>query len=325
MVRRPFAPALAAALLLAGCKTNHHVTEPPPASPVVPESAPTAAAPEATAGAGRVAELRAQADRLTARVAEDRQTLDTLRSERGGLTDRYFDQSSTIGARLQAGTTPGSPELIAAWQQLHQTLSGLDDSAVKLAELKTRVAADSAEAGYFASSVNAAQSLESEADRAPLAEIQTQAKTDHEALDRLAADAAGDLTRLTDALMGEHRNFPTLLRSIEVGEVVDNAPAAAEAAPATAPAAAPPTPAPSPAPLPPAHETAPLPPPTPAQHDPALVVSVVQSPAEYEPALYKVATTALEKSRNANLEVVAVLPGQGPPTGRAIATEAAKH
>jgi hypothetical protein len=325
MLRHRLALPLASLALLSACH------EPQRASAPGPAAAPVAAGPQ-SALSGRVAEFRTQSDQLTAKVAQDRQALDDLRSQRSQLSGQYFDEVSSINARLQAGTTPGNPQLMATWQQAQSTLTALDEAVTKLSDLGAKLSADSAEAGYLANSVRAAFSLEGavEADHAALAEIQSQASSNQVVLDRLLADVADDVNRQTDALAVEHRNLPTLLRAIEVGELLGNglgnvprAAAARPGAPATrVQPLPPPEPEPAPAPLPaPVAEVKPKP----AQHTPQLVVAAAQSPAEYEPALYKVASAALQRSRTATVEVVAVLPSQGPPTSRALATETARH
>jgi TolA-binding protein len=324
MVRRGSAHSLVLLALLAACTDQQH------RGGQAAAPAPIAAAPQ-SAVSGKVAEFRAESDRLSAKVTEDRQALDDLRARRTQLSGIYFDQVSTINARLQAGTTPGNPELMATWQQAQGALTGLDESVTKLSDLGARLSSDSAEAGYLANSVRAAFSLEGalETDHAQLADIQSQASSNQVVLDRLLADVADDVNRQTDALAVEHRNLPTLLHAIEVGELLggslSNASGGHErAAPAVEPeplpAAAPPT---EPAPEP--EIAAAPPPPKPSKPTPQLVVVATQSPAEYEPALYKVAAASLQRSRTASVEVVAVLPSQGPPTARALATEAARH
>jgi hypothetical protein len=310
-------PALSGAFLivLAACSDQHRAAPPAPVAPApsVPQSALS----------GRVAEFRDQSDRLTAKVNADRQALDDLRTQRGQLSGRYFDLVSTINARLQAGTTPGNPELMQVWQQAQATLTSLDDAVTKLSDLGAKLSADSAEAGYLANSVRGAFALEGafESDHAALAEIQSRASSNQVILDRLLADVADDVNRQTDALAVEHRKLPTLLRAIGAGELLSSEPGAATGGFHSPP---PPSRVTLPPPAPPAGPVADAAPKQ-SHHTPQMVVTAAQSPAEYEPALYRVASAALQRSPNAAVEVVAVLPSQGPPTGKALATEAVRH
>ena len=320
MLRCRFVPALAAIALLAACTdAQHRAGGPGPVPAAAPPPTPQSAV------SGRVGEFRTESDRLTAKVNEDRKALDDLRAQRGALSGEYFDHVSAINARLQAGTTPGNPELMAVWQQAQSTLSGLDDAVTKLSDLGARLSTDSAEAGYLANAVRAAFSLEGavEADHAQLADIQSQASSNQVVLDRLLADVADDINRQTDALAVEHRNLPTLLRAIEVGELLGgNLSNGSGGRPRPGPPVeSAPLPAPAPAP---AREPLVIAS-KPAQHRPELVIAAAQSPAEYEPSLYKVVAAALQRSHGATIEVVAVLPSQGPPTSRALATESARH
>lgn len=320
---RRLAPTLAVLLLAACHAPPRQATAPAPASPA--PAAPDVTAPGATARpsavSALVAEFRSQSDRVTAQVAQDRQALETLRNQRAALSGQYSDHVSTIQARLQAATTPGNPELIAIWQQAQSALTGLDDTATRLSDLKAKLSSDSAEAGHLASSAAAALALEGagEPDRAALAEIQSQASSNQVDLDRLVSDAAHDVDGQTVEMAAANRDLPTLLRAIAAGAPPGAEPNAVAGAGPTAPTA---QPSPTAEFVPP---PSPTPPPNSAERDPTLVVAAAQSPAEYEPALYNMVSEVLGRSRKASVEVVAVLPGEGPPTARALATAAARR
>jgi hypothetical protein len=55
------------------------------------------------------------------------------------------------------------------------------------------------------------------------------------------------------------------------------------------------------------------------------MVDTEQSPAQYEPKLYKLVAAAIKRSPGVSMNVVGVLPSGGPPTSRALATEAVRR
>jgi len=79
-----------------------------------------------------------------------------------------------------------------------------------------------------------------------------------------------------------------------------------------------------PAAEPPVQVAAIAPPPPPAP-TPKMVVKAAQSPAEYEPSLFRLTQNVASDSRKIRVTIVAVQPVGGPPTGHALAVAAIRH
>jgi hypothetical protein len=83
--------------------------------------------------------------------------------------------------------------------------------------------------------------------------------------------------------------------------------------------------APSPAAESPVQVAAITPPPAAPAATPKMVVKAAQSPAEYEPSLFRLTQNVASDSRKIRVTIVAVQPVGGPPTGHALAVAAIRH
>ena len=79
---------------------------------------------------------------LKSSVNANAQEFRTTRAAIADLAARYQTIVAGITARLQVGTTPGNPELIAQWNEAQGLLSQLEQNVGRLSALSTRVAAN---------------------------------------------------------------------------------------------------------------------------------------------------------------------------------------
>ena len=231
-------PATALIGLLAGCAV-------PPADsagsgpaaaqpPAAPASAPIVsggslgpaefglAGTSATSVGARAAQLGQEVDRLDASAGSCSATQADIKTQRGQLSTDYFTRVAQINAHLQAGTTAGNPELVAAWQGARSALDSLDREAARLGDLVTSCTDDTAQATYLTESIRAAMSLRGavDADRAELVRESGRVGSISSSLELTLDLMLDDLNRQNEMLLVEHRNLTTLAHAIDVGQVL---------------------------------------------------------------------------------------------------------
>ena len=312
MTGRRFVFCALASTALSAC-VQQHAGSPAIAAPPPPVSAIS----------DRVSGFEGEIAQLNEAVVQDRQALDQSRQEREQLSSSFYQQVSAIEARLQAGTTPGNPELTASWTEAQSALSQLDDSVSKLSDLSAKISADVSAADNLATRTRAAFSLPGalEADHATLADIHTQATIDSQLLAPVASEVAYDVTSQTDALTNQHHSLLTLSSEIEAGQLLGPGAAAEAPPPASASDSV------AAAERPPAVEPKPTQARAPARHisKNPIVIGADQSPAQYEPKLYQSISALIKQSPNLSISLVGVLPAGGPPTSQALAAEAVRR
>src|SRR3546814_7436245 len=131
-IRSPLACLLPALLLGAGAAQNGGASRDgvPIAerigliAPAAPGFAPSSFAPRAAAALGpetgtavgrRVGELRQELSELQQSIASSSAQLEEIRAETVQDAQDYYRIIADINARLQVGTTPGNPILVAQW------------------------------------------------------------------------------------------------------------------------------------------------------------------------------------------------------------------
>jgi len=231
-------PATALIGLLAGCAVPPadsagtgpaaaQTPEAPGSAPIVSGGSPGPAefglaGTSATSVGARAAQLGREVDRLDASAGSCSVTQADIKTQRGQLSTDYFTRVAQINAHLQAGTTAGNPELVAAWQGARGALDSLDREAARLGDLVTACTDDTAQATYLTESIRAAMSLRGavDADRAELVRQSGRVGSISSTLDLTLDLMLDDLNRQNEMLLVEHRNLTTLAHAIDVGQVL---------------------------------------------------------------------------------------------------------
>jgi outer membrane murein-binding lipoprotein Lpp len=342
---------LATVLLLGGCTyaddlfgtnwSGEHpsVSRPAPASTHAttyssPPS-PTSANPSpivGTAGAGssdstgtivgqKVQSLRADLARLQADVDRNEQDFAAARRAVQSDSQVYFDTVARINARLQTGTTPGNPHLIAEWNQAQISLDRLNGDIAQLSRVSTQAAASASLASYVSNATRDAFALQGgvEADHRHLSEIQTQVDSTSVKLDSLLNAVSDEIASQSNYVANERDNLITLSQAIKNGRLFGpslatrafaSAPAAHEPVPARRAAAAPRRVAP--------HVAT-------AENRPLVVIRFDRPNVAYQEALYTAISRALERKPSATFQLVAVAPSSGTAAQVAVNSNASKH
>ena len=293
---------------------------PPPVSAAV-------GAPSSTTFVGLKAQsLRSELGQLQSNIARDQQQLAGIRQSLASTSQSYFTTIAAINSRLQGGTTPGNPQLVAEWGQAQSNLDRLNNGVAQLNSLSNQVAGDSSYGNYLLNEVRSAYTLQGgvEADRDALHQIETHTTASLAQIDQLLNGLSDDITRQSGYVAGERNNLVTLALAIQNGQLygpslanrqfASTGPAAPVAAePASRPRAAAPAPSRSSG--------------VPASTDgQALVVIRFDQPnVDYEQPLYTAVSRALERKPSATFTIQAVAPNAGSAADVALNTNASRQ
>lgn len=272
----------------------------------------------------KVQSLRSELGQLQGNIARDQQQLASIRQNLAGTAQTYFTTIASINSRLQAGTTPGNPQLVAQWGQAQSTLDRLDSGVAQLNSLSNQVAGDSSYGNYLLNEVRSAYTLQGgvEADRDALHQLETQTIASLAQVDQLLNALSDEITRQSGYVAGERNNLVTLALAIQNGQLYGPSLANRQFA-STGPAA--PAPAPRPraaAPAPSRSSAAPAPS---TSGQPLVVIRFDQPNVDYEQPLYTAVSRALERKPSATFTIQAVAPNAGSAADVAVNTNASRQ
>lgn len=169
----------------------------------------------------RVQSLRADQLALDNAISAQNAQLQTLRAAAGNDARAYTSLTAQIATRLQAGTTPGNPELVARWNEAQAKLDAMTVSAGQLNSLATQVTTQASVAGYLIESTRATYSVSGavDEDHRQLRQIESQANRSLQAVDRLIADLNAEIARQNAFLASERANLAALSYGVNSGRL----------------------------------------------------------------------------------------------------------
>jgi hypothetical protein len=241
----------------------------------------------------KVASLRGDLTRLQTNINQHNQELQTARTQMASDAAAYYNLVATISSRLQVGTTPGNPQLLAQWNQAQAALDRLSADIARLNSISNEAASDSALAAYILENVRAAYSLQGavDEDHRQLNILENDANRTVVLIDRLLNDLSGDISRQTAYVTNERRNLTVLSLAIKNGELYGQSlanRAFSTAAPQQTASARPV-----------------------AGGQPLMVIRFDRPNVSYDQALYSAVSQALERRPGAVFSVIAVAPASG--------------
>ncbi|MDE1902783.1 MAG: hypothetical protein KGI46_02895 [Alphaproteobacteria bacterium] len=274
-------------------------------------------APTNTIVSQKVQSLRGDLQRLKGNVAQREQELAAARASVQRDSQAYFDTVARINSRLQTGTTPGNPNLVAAWNQAQTSLDRINGDIGQLNRISTQAAADSSLASYLTNATQAAFSLQGavEEDHRQLTAIQTDTDATTVKLDALLNSVSDEIARQSNYVANERDNLVTLSQAIKNGRLFG--PSLASRAFASAPVTR--------SNLPTRHAEATAHPAATGGNHPLVVIRFDRPNVSYEEALYTAVSRALERKPSATFELVAVAPSAGTAAQVAVNSNASKH
>ncbi|MGH6974813.1 MAG: hypothetical protein ACRED6_09305 [Stellaceae bacterium] len=265
----------------------------------------------------KVQSLRGDLQRLKGNVAQREQDLVGARASVQRDSQAYFDTVARINSRLQTGTTPGNPNLVAAWNQAQTSLDRINGDIGQLNRISTQAAADSSFASYLTNATQAAFSLQGavEEDHRQLAAIQTDVDATTVKLDALLNSVSDEIARQSNYVANERDNLVTLSQAIKNGRLFGPSLASRAFAPAPVTRSS----------LPTRHAEATAHPAATGGNHPLVVIRFDRPNVSYEEALYTAISRALERKPSATFELVAVAPSAGTAAQVAVNSNASKH
>jgi hypothetical protein len=304
----------------------------PAASETNPEPTVTAMPLQPAGGAGtqtststvvgqKVQGLRGDLQRLEGNLASRQQQLAQTRQTQEHDATTYFGLIAAIDSRLQIGTTPGNPELVAQWNQAQSSLDRMSDDIAQLNSLANVAAGDSSFGAYLLDATHAAYSLQGavDEDHRQLHQIETETNATMARIDQLLNSLSQDINRQSGYVAGERSNLVTLSLAIQNGQLYGPSFANRNFTAASAPAAAA-------APAPARSSVASAAPAAAAPGDRPLVIIRFDKPdVPYEQALYTAVSRALERKPTATFDIVAVSPNAGTPAQVAVNSNASRQ
>ncbi len=264
----------------------------------------------------KVQGLRTDLARLRANLAQHQQDMTAAHNALQSDSTAYFNTVAGINAKLQAGTTPGNPQLVAQWNQAQTTLSKIGEDIGRLNALSTQAAADSSFASYLMNDTRSAFSLQGavDEDHRQLTQIQGDVDTTTVQVDALLNALSDEIGRQSTYVANERDNLITLSQAIKNGQLYGPSLATRAFGPVTS------------APLPPPTQPrAAAPRPQAAAAGPLVVIRFDRPDVSYEQALYTAVSRALERKPSATFELVAVAPNAGNSAEVAVNTNASKR
>lgn len=290
------------------------------AAPVAPNAGPrlgttvfeapgiTPGQPTGTVVGQKVQELRAELERMQARMASHNQQLQQERRHARDSAGSYHGLVGAINTRLQVGSTPGNPELVAAWGQAQDELNQVGASISRLNTLANEASATSALATFLLDSTHATLELRGavEEDHRQLAVLEDEVNKTLVVVDRLLNEVSEDVARAQNYYITERSNLTAMQVAIDSGEFIGGSLASRAYG---------------------------VPPPPPAgggaalvgQRQPLVVIRFERDRVEYEQALFNAISKALERRPNAGFDLVGVAPGDGSPAQVSMATNKSRR
>ena len=268
----------------------------------------TAGQPTGTHVGQKIQELRADLGRLQSRMSDHNGQLQAQRAAARQSANGYHSLVGDINSRLQLGTTPGNPELVAEWNQAQVELNKVGESISILTSLSTEAASTSALAAFLLESTRATFELRGavEEDHRQLAVLEDEVNKTVVVIDRLLNELSEDVSRTQNYYSAERSNLTAMQVAIDNGEYIGGSLASRAYG------------VPSP---PQSGGGAALV----GQRQPLVVIRFSDPNVEYEQALFSVVSRALERKPNAGFDLVAIAPNKGSPAQISLATSRSRR
>ena len=256
----------------------------------------------------KVQELRGDLGRLQSTLTQQNNRLQSERATAQVSAQAYHSLLAQMNARLQLGSTPGNPQLVAQWNQAQAELAKVGETISQLNAISTESASTSALAAFMLDSTRATFGLYGalEEDHRQLAVLEDEVNKTVVVIDRLLNELSEDVARSQNYYTQERSNLTTLAIAIDNGEFLGGSLAnRAFGMP---------------------------PPPIPGggsglvgRAPPLVVIRFEQPNVEYDQTLYTAVSQALERRPNAAFDLVAVAPGLGSPSQVALASNRSRR
>lgn len=275
------------------------------------EPAPvTPGSPTGTYVGKKVQAFRGDLAALKTIVSQHNSTLQGLRNQTSRSAAQYHEAVGAITARLQVGSTPGNPILVANLRRAQELMNGMSADVAKLNQLSAEVSSDSAMAAYLLDSIRSSYALSGaiEEDHRQLRVLEDDTNQTVVLIDRLSKELNADAQRQQQYVAGERANLNVLSSSVQSGQLYGTGASALSMRPGSSSDFA--------------GARAPL---DLTERRPLVVIRFDRANVPYEQALYQAVNQALDRNPNAHFDLVAVSPAQVSPGQTALGSNAARR
>ena len=250
--------------------------------------------PTGTVVGQKIQSLRDDLLKLQQQLSTENNQLQSLRISARQFAGNYHSLKAAMNARLQVGTTPGNPELVAQWNQAQAELQQVGASIAALNTLASQVSGTASLSAFLLESTRTTFELRGaiEEDHRQLAVLEDEVNKTVVVIDRLLNELTDDIARTQNYFANERLNLTAMQVAIDNGEYIGGSLAnRAYGVPAPAPAGG-------------AASVV-------GQRQPLAVIRFDRENPQYEQALFTVVGAALERRPNAAFDIVAVAPAGG--------------
>lgn len=268
----------------------------------------TDAQPTGTHVGEKIQDIRSDLGRLQTRMSDHNSQLQSHRTSARQSALAYHTLVGAMNSRLQVGTTPGNPELVAQWNQSQAELGKVGESIASLNSLANESSSTSALAAFLLESTRATFELRGaiEEDHRQLAVLEDEVNKTVVVIERLLNELTEDIARAQNYFTAERSNLTAMQVAIDNGEYIGGS--LANRAYGIPPAA-------------PAGGAASLV----GQRQPLVVIRFNQPNVDYDQALFTAISRALERKPNAGFDLVAVAPSTGNAAQVSLATSRSRR
>ncbi len=259
-----------------------------PAASAASRFGPTAVGQKAT-------ELRAQFEDLRTNTQTRSEQLETIRRQTIANVNAYHALVGSIRSRLQMGSTPGNPELLANWSSAQTQLTQIDADIATLNQLSAQVSSDAGASAFILENIRAAYGLSGalEEDHRQLRMLEDEVNQNAIVIDRALLNLNAEIGRQQQYVSTERNSLVELAAEINAGQSYPASASARRAVPVRAVASV-------------TAEAF-------ASRRPLVVIRFDQPDVAFEPQLYQALSRALERRPDAVFDLVAVSPEGGNP------------
>ncbi|MCP4329879.1 MAG: hypothetical protein GY791_15745 [Alphaproteobacteria bacterium] len=262
--------------------------------PIVASQLPSGSATGTIVGA-RVAELQRELAQLQRSVASDNGELQQLRGQSAKNGQSYNSSVSDVRSRLQVGTTPGNPEVIALWNKAQNRLDSVNADIGPMTNLASKINNDVTVSSFLLDSIRASFNLAGgvDADHRNLEKLENAATESLQQASQMQAAINGEITQQAAYVSSERQNMTSLAMAIDKGHFL-NAPGNGRSFAGTAGGGG--------------NQVASV-----AERRPLVMIRFDRADVQYEEPLFSAANQALQRFPNAQFDLVAVAPAGASP------------
>ena len=218
-LRVPRSALLLAAIVLGGCTEGSVFA--PAGSPPPSNTNPAITQTGTQTVRKTIEQLRSDQAALNSGIAAQQGQFNTTRAQLATDARTYSGLVSGITSRLQAGTTPGNPDLVNQWNAAQGRLDAVTLGVGTLNSLARQVTTQASVAGYLLENVRLALMVggATDADHRSLRAIESETRRSMQQIDRLIADLNAEIARENTFLGRERTNLAALSYNVNIGRL----------------------------------------------------------------------------------------------------------